>query len=147
MKNHDRGRVLIISGVLLFFAGLLSGIAIPHLKNPRMGMAAHMEAIMNGIFLIVAGGILWERINLTEKLTKITEWLLIYSGYSNLFFLMLAGFWGTSKMTPIAGAGYSAPPWQEAIVSAGLVSIVLTVLAATVIIIKGLLSDESESLK
>ena len=36
-------------GMLLFLLGLLTGFAEPHFGNVRMGLAAHLEGVMNGI--------------------------------------------------------------------------------------------------
>lgn len=138
MNENTGGRMLVSAGLVLFMAGLFSGALIPHLKNARMGMAAHMEAVMNGMFLIIAGGILRSRLNIGERMKLLVDCLLIYSGYANLVFLTLAAHWGTSRITPIAGNGFIAELWQEAVVSVGLVSVALTILAGVAIAILGL---------
>jgi hydroxylaminobenzene mutase len=38
-------------GLTLFVIGLLTGFAIPALKNPRMGLTSHLEGVLNGMFL------------------------------------------------------------------------------------------------
>ena len=35
----------------LFLAGLLTGLVEQEFANPRMGLAAHLEGVMNGAFL------------------------------------------------------------------------------------------------
>ncbi|MCW2799587.1 MAG: hab, partial [Aeromicrobium sp.] len=45
--------LLFALGLILFLLGLLTGLAIPALKNPRMGLAGHMVGMTNGPFLIV----------------------------------------------------------------------------------------------
>lgn len=42
-------------GIILFLIGLLTGVAIPKLANPRMGLASHLEGVLNGIFLVTVG--------------------------------------------------------------------------------------------
>jgi len=42
-------------GYGLFLLGLLTGLGIPLLANPRMGLSSHLEGVMNGIFLIGLG--------------------------------------------------------------------------------------------
>lgn len=138
MNESKGGRMLVSAGLVLFMAGLFSGVLIPHLKNARMGMAAHMEAVMNGMFLVIAGGILRDRLNINERVKRIIDCLLVYSGYANLVFLTLAAHWGTSRITPIAGNGFIAELWQEAVVSVGLVSVALTIFAGVAIAIFGL---------
>lgn len=46
-------RRLMRLGVILFILGLLTGLAIPMLTNPRMGLSSHLEGVMNGTFLLV----------------------------------------------------------------------------------------------
>jgi len=40
-------------------------------------------------------------------------------------------------MTPIAGAGYSGLPWQETLVTAGLSSVGIAMLLASIILVIG----------
>ena len=42
-------------GILLFFLGLVTGLVVPMLANPRMGLSSHLEGLMNGMFLIILG--------------------------------------------------------------------------------------------
>lgn len=59
--NHKRqAKQLIFLGLLLFLSGLLTGLIIPFFKNPRMGLSAHLEGVMNGMFLILLGGVIME---------------------------------------------------------------------------------------
>ncbi|RLA39699.1 MAG: hypothetical protein DRQ64_06385 [Gammaproteobacteria bacterium] len=51
--------------------------------------------------------------------------------------VLLAAFFGTSEMTPIAGAGYSGLPWQETLVTAGLSSVGIAMLIASIILVIG----------
>jgi hypothetical protein len=48
-------RRLIWHGMFLFLLGLI-GFAEGQVINPRMGLAAHLEGLMNGTFLIALGG-------------------------------------------------------------------------------------------
>lgn len=49
---------LVQLGILLSLLGLLTGLVIPQLANLRMGLASHLEGILNGIFLVILG-LLW----------------------------------------------------------------------------------------
>ena len=51
-------RKLMFHGMCLFMLGLLTGFAEQHFANVRMGLATHLEGVMNCIFLIVLGAIL-----------------------------------------------------------------------------------------
>jgi hydroxylaminobenzene mutase len=39
-------------GMLLFLLGLLTGFVEQRFANVRMGLAAHLEGVMNGTFLV-----------------------------------------------------------------------------------------------
>jgi len=51
-KQADR---LIFLGLLLFFLGLLAGLFVQNMANPRMALSAHLEGVMNGMFLVLLG--------------------------------------------------------------------------------------------
>ncbi len=124
-------------GMLLFLLGLLTGFAIMVFKNPRMGLAAHLEGVMNGTFLVVAG-LIWNDLSLGKFLKKAAYWTLVFGTFANWFFTTLGGIWGTSRMTPIAGAGHAGNSMQEALVSAGLAAVGLTMVFALAVIVYGL---------
>ena len=85
MQNNDRiAQILIIAGALLFLIGLLSGFATPEMTNPRMGLAAHLEGVMNGMFLAVVG-LVWSRVSLSNRLSTLTFWSLLYGTFANIF--------------------------------------------------------------
>lgn len=123
---------------MLFVLGLITGFAIPAFKNPRMGLSSHLEGVMNGTFLIAVGAA-WSHVRLSGKLEATAFWLLLYGGFANWTFISLAGILGTSKMTPISGAGFEGAPLHEIIVTGGLVSVGLTMLAGVVLVAAGLL--------
>jgi hydroxylaminobenzene mutase len=130
-------RKLKMLGMLLFLIGLLTGFAMTNFKNPRMGLAAHLEGVMNGTFLVVAG-LIWNDLRISENLKRITCWTLIYGTFVNWFITSLAGLLGTSRMTPITGQGYSGTSLHENIVTAGFISVGLTMLFSLVVMVYGL---------
>lgn len=136
-------RTLLGSGALLFLLGLLSGLAIPAMTNQRMGLSSHLEGVMNGMFLMVVG-LSWSRLALSKKALSITLWCLLYGSFANWLFVQLAAVWGTSEMTPIAGAGHVGTPWQESVVTAGLVTVGLSMLVAGVLLVVGYFRGASD---
>jgi len=124
-------------GMLLFLLGLLTGLLIMEMKNTRMGLAAHLEGIMNGTFLVVAGFV-WNELKISAGLRKILFWTLLYGTFVNWLFTLLSAILGTSRMTPISGAGYSGTELNENLVSAGLVTVALTMVFSLAVIIYGL---------
>lgn len=134
--TDQTSRYLIAAGVTLFLLGLITGFAIPALANPRMGLSGHLEGVMNGTFLIAIGAV-WSKMTLSALLQRVTFWLLIYGTYANWLFVNLAATFGTGEMTPIAGAGYTGLPWQENLVTLGLSSVGVTMLAGCTILALG----------
>lgn len=120
--------LLLRQGLLLFFAGLITGFAVPAMTNPRAGLAGHMEALMNGIFLLVVG-LAWPEIQLSERAGRVVTRLLIFGAYANWAATTATGILGTSTGTPIAGAGFKASPLAENAVFATFVLVGLTMTA------------------
>ena len=134
-------RNLIKAGAILFLLGLLTGFAISLFENPRMGLSSHLEGVMNGTFLIALGAA-WSYVRLSPLQTKVSYWLLIYGAYANWVFITIAAVFGTSKTTPIAGNGYSGDPWQEHLITAGLITVGITMVLGCAMVVYGLFPHE-----
>lgn len=130
-------RRLKMLGMLLFLLGLLTGFVIMQLKNSRMGLAAHLEGVMNGTFLVVAGFV-WNELTINDRLKKVLYWTLIYGTFVNWLCTLLAAVFGTSQMTPISGAGYTGTVFHENLVSIGLATVGLTMVFSLVVMVYGL---------
>jgi hydroxylaminobenzene mutase len=83
-------RVLFTLGLVLFLVGLLTGFAVPALKNPRMALSSHLEAVLNGMFLVLLG-LLWPHIDLPKA----------WGGYRAAVFVALRAA-GRPAMAPAA---------------------------------------------
>jgi len=134
---EDIKRRLLWHGMFLFLIGLLTGLAEQRFNNPRMGLAAHLEGVMNGTFLVVLGAI-WMDVQLSPRLKTATYWSALYGTYVNWAVTLLAASLGTAAMSPIAAAGRSAQPWQESLVTLGFVSVGIAMIAASILILWGL---------
>ena len=138
-------RRLMRSGVLLFVLGLLTGLVVPAVSNPRMGLASHLEGLMNGTFLVVLG-LLWPRLRLSDRSLAITFWLATYSAYTNWATTLAAAAWGAGgSLMPIAGFGRKGTALQETLVSVGLVSLSVGMLAACLLVLWGLRGAEPDT--
>lgn len=138
IARRNNGRYLIRYGILLFFLGLLTGLLVPMLTNPRMGLSSHLEGIMNGFFLVLLG-LIWPRLRLSPSALNITFWLALYGTYVNWATVLIAAAWGAGgSMMPMAALGHKGSPIQEGIINFGLVSLSLTMLIICVIILWGL---------
>ncbi len=116
----DAKGALVWHGFVLFFLGLLTGFVVPAMTSPRVGVSAHVEAILNGMFLVLLGGVAWDRLALSRKMATVVYWQFLCAAYGCWLFCLLAAIFGASQMLPIAGAGHQALPWQEKVVTAGL---------------------------
>jgi hydroxylaminobenzene mutase len=137
MKPTVAARRLKFHGMLLFLVGLLTGFAIPAIVNPRMGVSAHLEGVMNGIFLIGLG-LMWKDIRLGPRALAATFWLALYGAWANWIATALSAAWGTSGLTPLAGAGHTGTPWQEQVVAFGLYTLALAIVASVALAAFGL---------
>ena len=135
MENANRR--LMWHGMFLFLLGLLTGFAEPHFVNIRMGLAAHLEGVMNGTFLIALGAI-WNEIRLPSPAKAIAYWTILYATYVNWFLTTLAAVFGTAALSPITGAGHTGQPWQETLVTAGFMSVGVVIVVSSVLILWGL---------
>src|ERR1035438_1103795 len=87
MQGTDRR--LMFHGMCLFVLGLITGFAEQHFANVRMGLAAHLEGVMNGIFLLALGAA-WNEVKLPIGAMKIAFCAVLYGTYVNWFFTLLA---------------------------------------------------------
>jgi hydroxylaminobenzene mutase len=131
------GRRVMWHGMFLFLLGLLTGFAEPRFANIRMGLAAHLEGLMNGIFLLVLGAV-WIHVRLSPRAKTGAYWIALYGTYGNWFFTTLAAAFGTAALSPITGAGHNGLFWQESLVTVGFVSVGVTTVAVSVLLLWGL---------
>jgi hydroxylaminobenzene mutase len=121
----------------LFLLGLLTGFVEQRFANVRMGLAAHLEGVMNGTFLVALGAI-WSEVRLPPSAKSIAYWTALYGTYVNWLVTTLAAVFGTAALSPISAAGHSGRPWQESLVRAGFMSVGVVIVASSVLILWGL---------
>jgi len=135
----DHRRRLLFHGMVLFLIGLVTGLAEQHFVNMRMALAAHLEGVMNGTFLLAVGAI-WGEVRLSPRAGAIAYWALLCGTYGNWAVTTLAASLGTAALSPITGMAQSAPPWQEYLVTGGFTAIGIAIITAAVLLIWGLRS-------
>ena len=131
----DRNRGLVFHGMLLFLLGLLVGLVEEKFAYPRMGLAAHLEGLMNGTFLLALGAA-WQDERMSNRSGQIAYSCLLYGSYANLVVTTLAAILGTTAMTPLTGAHQAGERWKEFIVTAGFVSVGVTMIVGSVIVLQ-----------
>lgn len=142
----DSKRRLLWHGMFLFLLGLLTGLVEQTFSNPRMGLAAHLEGVMNGTFLVALGAI-WTEVRLSARWKRAAYWSGLYGTYANWAVTTLAATFGTAAMSPITAAGRSGQPWQEGLVTVGFMTVGLAIVASSIVILSGLRRSARGSLR
>src|ERR1700729_82818 len=125
-------------GLVLFVIGLLTGFAIPMLKNPRMGLTSHLEGVLNGMFLALLG-LLWPHVHLSQAWGVSAVVLIVYSAWANWLGTLLAAAWGAGRrLAPIAAGDHEASKAKESTVGFLLNSLAVAIVIGVVIVIVGL---------
>jgi len=137
MMDERRGRSLLFAGALLVLVGLLSGAAIPAMATARLGLSAHLGGVQGGILVMVVG-LAWRHVVLSPALETTAFVTTVFSNYALYLALQLAALWGTSRSTPIAGAGSAGGPLREAFVSGVLYAGSLSAILAMALVVWGL---------
>jgi hydroxylaminobenzene mutase len=139
MEIPQAERSLIRAGFILFTLALLTGFAIPAFLNHRMALAAHLTGILNALVLI-ALGLSWGLVVMGPVQARLTRGVFLFAAYGSWGASCLAAAWGTSRLTPLSGAGYGAAAWKEGVVQVLQVSLTMAILAGAVSVVYALRS-------
>ena len=134
MENAQRR--LMWHGMFLFLLGLLTGFAEAKFANVRMGLAAHLEGVMNGIFLLALGSA-WTKLQLSRRVERLAFWATLYGTYVNWIVTTLAAVFGTKALSPLTGTSHGGQRWQETMVTAGFMSVGIAILVAALLLLWG----------
>ena len=128
-------------GMSLFLIGLIVGILVPFFAVPRLALSAHLLAIFQGIFLVVVG-LLWPKLRMTVKVSRLLFWLAIYGCFSAFTANILAGVWGAGNtMLPLAAGQAQGSPLEEGFISVLLRSAAVALITSVALILWGLQSQ------
>lgn len=134
----QQARRLLQLGILLLLSGLLIGLAIPALAVPRLGVAAHVNAVVGALFLL-ALGFLWPQLRLGARALGLAFWLAPYSFFVATLMPLLGGMWGAgSTMLPLAAGAARGSAFQEGVIAVGLVTAGAAVIVLCVLLLLGL---------
>ena len=136
-------RRLMWFGMLLFLLGLVTGLVEQRFTNMRMGVAAHLEGVMNGTFLVALGAI-WTEVRLPPPAKAAAYWTALYGTYANWLTTTFAAVFGTAAANPIASAGHHGQPWQESLAAAGFLSVAIAIIASSLLVLWGLRPGSSQ---
>ena len=136
LKDYQSNK-LIFLGVLLFLFGLIIGLLVPIFENPRMGVSSHIEGVLNGMLLVILG-LIWYKINLSNRWLKITFWLAVYGTFANFIGILIAAIFNGGKMLGIMANGQEGSPFVEGIVGFSLISLSIAMIIVSVATLVGL---------
>jgi len=139
---ESTNRRLMWHGMFLFLIGLFTGFAETHFANTCMALAAHLEGVMNGIFLLALGAV-WNEVHLSPTTKNVAYWIALFGTYGNWFVTTLAAIFGTGALSPITAAGHSGQPWQESLVTLGFLFVGATIITTSVLVLWGLRAKAS----
>ena len=77
---------------------------------------------------------------MSPRQAKLTRLAFLYGGFVSWGAAVLAAAWGTSRLTPLAGAGHTGAPWQETVVQGLQGSIVVIILGGALSVLYALRS-------
>ena len=141
----DPDRRLLRLGVALLFVGLLIGLAIPALAVPRLGVAAHVNAVVGALFLL-AFGLVWPHLRLGAGASRLAFWLGPYSFFVASLMPLLGGIWGAgATMLPLAAGAVRGTPFQEGVIGVGLVTAGIAIIALCGLLFYGLRDGNAEA--
>lgn len=129
-------------GAVYVLVGLLWGMVIPAAPFPRLALVAHIQLTAHGVMFLVAGLVTSHLPiatgGLSSRILIAAPWLT----WPVMLSEMANGWWGTTKMLPIAAAqagASGAAVWQEGIVTAAHLLGALVLVAYWGVILVGLL--------
>jgi len=137
MESPKADRLLIRAGFVLFTLALLTGLVVPAFLNHRMAVAAHLTGVLNAL-LLIGLGLAWGLLAMSPVQARLTRGTFLCGTFGNWGTSCLAAAWGTSRLTPLSGAGYSAAAWKESMVQVLQVTLALAILAGAVSVVYGL---------
>lgn len=129
----ERDQRLLRHGFVLYLLALLTGLVAYEVANPRMGVAAHVEGVVNAIFLLVLG-IAWPRLGLRDRPATWVYWTGVIGAYANWAVPLFSALAGASQPR-LAGAGFQAAPWAEGLLAISPIAGVLAPLLCVVLVL------------
>jgi hydroxylaminobenzene mutase len=131
-------------GMLLFLLGLITALHEQRFTNARMGLAAHLEGVMNGIFLLALGAA-WSQVTLPHPVKMTAYWAALHGTYVNWLVTFIAAAFGTVAGYPITSAGHSGQPWREGFVATGFITVSIAIITTSILVLWGLRGTAAEA--
>jgi hydroxylaminobenzene mutase len=133
----ERGQGLIRWGAVLLALSVLSGFAIMVVPDPIMGLASHIQGLLNA-FLIILIGLIWSRLEVGYLASVVIYWGLIIGGYVTFLVQMLCTFLEIGGgIFPLAGGSHTGTPLEEMLVKRAVQGAALLTSVAIILVARG----------
>jgi (hydroxyamino)benzene mutase len=133
-----RGHRLLQLGVALFLFTSFEGFVVPYFAAPNLGRSVHTLSGFSGV-LLLALGLVWPRLNLSETAARTAFWFLIYSDIAIIVSFLMAAIWGAGNtIIPLAAGAARGSDFQETAIAIVAYSAGPTGIASFALILWGL---------
>ena len=133
----QHARILGRTGIVLFAVSLVNGFLIHAVSLQRQALSAHLVGLIGAAFLIALGS-LWKDLVLPNFMSRAATFLAVYgfgAGWLVNFVAALTGRFGVFPISTAAAGGHSI---GDIVISAGLLSVAMCLLALAAIVFRGL---------
>lgn len=146
MGVRDRGRQILVHGLLLVLVGLVWGLVVPHTPFPRLALGAHIQFVTNGMLFVMMALLL---VALPNNVGQRSATVMLVSAY--LTWLMAVSeiansWWGTTQVLPLAAQQAGATggaAWQELVVKLAHIGAGLALIVAWALLAAGFVKKPS----
>src|SRR5262249_13840405 len=98
VRASHQGHRLLQLGLVLILSSSFYWFVIPYPGSQRIGLSVHTLSAFQGV-LLIALGLLWSRLILSELSLRVTFWCLVYSTVAVLAAYTVAAMWGVGLDT------------------------------------------------
>ncbi len=113
---------LIQLGVVLFLLGLITGVAVPVMAYPRLGVSAHLVGLFGGLVLVVLG-LVWPQLRFGPGTSRLGYSLALYSIYVGWLMLLLGSMWAAGgTLAPFSAGAARGTALQEGVIATGFIT-------------------------
>lgn len=145
MDVSNRGRQILMHGLLLILVGLVWGLVVPHTPFPRLALGAHIQLVTNGMLFVVMAVLLLALPNnvgsRSAAVMLVAAWLTWIMAFSEIG----NSWWGTTQVLPLAAQQAGATGgamWQELVVKLAHIGAGLALILGWALLVAGFLREK-----
>ena len=129
-------RLIAQSGVVLFALSLVNGFLVHFLPLREQLLAAHLAGLLGALFMFALAA-LWQQLDLSDGMSKAGTFCVVYGFGMGWLLNFIAATSGVFGVFPISMSPTGQRSAGDMIVSAGLLSVVVALVALSVILFIG----------